>query len=102
MRQVSVTLRRLETLVGDGDLEAGRQEVETATSAVDRVLEQCQAAVDNWQAGLDASREDLARVKGKILSWFTFAAIAVTGLCLWVGAGQVSLFARALQWCKGN
>jgi len=99
-RQLSATLRRLEAAVGDGDKETGSREVAAATSQMDLVLQNCQAAVDDWQSNLDAAREDLARVKGKILGWLTCAAVAVTLLCLWVGAGQVSLFARALWWCR--
>jgi hypothetical protein len=100
--QLSATLRRLEAAVGEGDKETSHREVASATSQVDIVLQNCQAELDDWQSDLDAAREELARVKGEILGWLTYAAVAVTILCLWVGAGQVSLFARALRWCGGT
>jgi hypothetical protein len=101
-QQLSATLRRLGTAVGDGDKEASSREVAAVTSQVDLVLQRCLLAVDDWQSDLDAAREDLARVKGQILGWLRCAAVAVTVLCLWVGAGQVSLFAHALKWCRGT
>jgi hypothetical protein len=67
---------------------------------VDHVLEKCQVAVDSWQADLDATREDLARVKAQVVSWLLHLAIAMTVLFGWVAAGQISLFGRALEWLK--
>jgi hypothetical protein len=66
------------------------------------VLQKCQATVTDWQSDLDAARDDIAHVKAKILGWLTWAAVAVTVLCSWVAAGQISLFARALRWCRGR
>jgi hypothetical protein len=57
--------------------------------------------VDSCQSDLDRLRDDLARVKAKTLAWFTYAAIAMTFLLVWVGLGQVCLFGRALRWCRG-
>jgi hypothetical protein len=99
-QRLSSILRRLEVAVGDGDTETGRQKVAEATSEVDLVLQKCQATVDAWQSGLDAARDDLAHVKAKIPGWLTCAAIAMTVLCSWVGAGQISLFVHALRWCR--
>jgi len=99
-RQLSSILRRLEVAVGDGDTETDRKEVGAATGEVDLFLQKCQATVDAWQSDLDATRDDLTHVKAKILGWLTCAAIAVTVLCSWVGAGQISLFAHALRWCR--
>jgi hypothetical protein len=101
-QQLSATLRRLEAALGDGDKETSSREVAAATSQVDLVLQRCLSAVDDWQSDLDTAREDLARVKAEILGWLTYVAIAVTVVCLWVGAGQVSLFARALKWCRST
>jgi hypothetical protein len=99
-RKLSSVLRRLEVAIGDGDTETGRQEVAAATGEVDLFLQKCQATVDAWQSDLDEARDDLAQVKGKLLGWMTCAAIVVTVLCSWVGAGQISLFASALRWCR--
>jgi hypothetical protein len=101
-RQLSSILRRLEVAVGDGDTANSRQEVAAATRKVDLVLQNCEATVDAWQSDLTAAGDDLAHVRAKVLGWLTCAAIAVTVLCLWVGAGQVSLLARALRWCGGR
>jgi hypothetical protein len=101
-RQLSVTLRRLEGAVGDGDKEASGREVAAATSEVDLLLQRCQATVDDWQSDLDAVREELSRVKAEVLGWLWPAAVAVTFLVGWMGVGQVSLFAHALQWCRGG
>jgi hypothetical protein len=101
-RQLSSILRRLEVAVGDEDTKTGRQEVAAATSEVDRFLQKCQTTVDAWQSDLDTARGDLAHFKAKLLGWLTYAAIVVTVLCSWVGAGQISLFARALRWCRGG
>lgn len=101
-RQVSSMLRRLEVAVGDRDTESDRQEVASATGEVDLFLRKCQATVDAWQSDLDSTHDGLAQVKAKILGWLTFAAIGVTVLCSWMGAGQLSLIARALRWCKAR
>jgi methyl-accepting chemotaxis protein len=101
-QQLSAILRRLEVTVGEGDKETSSQEVAAATTEVDRVLENCQATLTDWQSDLDAARDDLAQIKTRILGWLTWAAIAVTVLCSWVAAGQICLFARALRWCRGK
>ncbi|HEY7312951.1 MAG TPA: hypothetical protein VH643_26540 [Gemmataceae bacterium] len=101
-QRVSSILRRLEVAVGDGDAETGRQRVAAATSEVDLFLQNCQATVDAWQSDLDAARGNLARIKTKIPGWLTCTAIALTVLCSWVGASQISLFAHALRWCRGR
>src|SRR5262249_25610971 len=100
-RQAPATLRRIEGAVGDGDKESSGREVAAAASEVDLVLEKCQAAVDAWQSDLDAVREEVSRVKAEVLGWLWPAAVAVTLLVGWVGLGQLSLFAHALQWCRG-
>jgi hypothetical protein len=102
VRRLSSILRRLEDTVGDGDAETGRQDVAAATGEVDLVLQKCQATVDAWQSDLDAVRDDLANIKAQLLGWVTLSVVGVTVLCLWVGAGQISLFARALRWCRGR
>lgn len=99
-QRLSSMLRRLEVALDDGDTKSGRQEVAGATKEVDLVLEKCQATVTDWQSDLDGVRDDVARVKGQMLGWLTCAAIAVTVVCSWVGAGQISLFAHGLRWCK--
>jgi hypothetical protein len=101
-QRLSSALRRLEVAVGDGDSASGKQEVVEATGKVDLALQKCQDTVEAWQSGLDAVGDDLARARAKILGWLTLAAVAVTVLCSWVGAGQVSLFAHALRWCRGR
>jgi hypothetical protein len=67
VQQVSAVLRRLEGAVGDGDKEADRGEVASPTRQVDLVPESCQAALEGWQADLDAAREDPAHIKAKII-----------------------------------
>jgi hypothetical protein len=101
-QRLSSILRQLEVAVDNGGSATGRQKVAAATGEVDLVLQKCQAAVDAWQSDLDVARDDLAHVKAKIPGWLTCAAIAVTVLCSWVGAGQISLFAHALRWCRGR
>jgi hypothetical protein len=101
-QQLSAKLRRLEAVVGDGEKETGGREVADAASEVDLILLKCQAKADDWQTDLDGSREKLQHVKAEILGWLTLGAVAVTLLCVWVAAGQVSLFAHALPWCTGS
>lgn len=101
-QKLSSVLRRLEAAVSDGDTEKSRQEVAAATSEVDLALQKCQATVDAFQSDLDAARDDLAQVKPKIPGWLMYAAIVMTGLCSWMGAGQISLFASALRWCRSR
>jgi hypothetical protein len=67
---------------------------------VEQVLEQCQVAVDSWQSDVDAARKGLARVKVQMVRWLMYAAIVMTVLLVWVAAGQISLFGRALEWLK--
>jgi hypothetical protein len=101
-QQLSATLRRLEGVVGEGDKETSGREVAAATSEVDLLLQKCQATVDDWQSDLDALREKVAQVKAEILGWLQPAAIAATFVVTWVAAGQISLFAHALKWCRGT
>jgi hypothetical protein len=98
-RQLSGTLRRLEAVIGNG--EKATTEFVTAASEVDLILQKCQARMDVWQSDLETAREELRQVEGEILDWLTPAAITVTLLCVWVAAGQISLFAHALRWCRG-
>ncbi len=100
-RQLSTTLRRLESAVGDGETAAGGRDVAATSSEVDLVLQKCQAAVADWQSRLGETREDAAQVRDGIFGWLTTAAAAATALCVWVGAGQVCLFGYALRWCRG-
>jgi hypothetical protein len=99
-QQLSASLRRLEAALGDGEKGTSGREVATKTSDVDQVLEKCQVAMDSWQPDLDVALEDLARVKAQIATWLRYGAIAMTVLLVWAGAGQVSLFGRALGWLK--
>jgi hypothetical protein len=101
-QQLSASLRRLQAVVGDGEKEAGGREVAAAATAVDLVLQRCQAKVDDWQSDLDGAREELQRLKAEVMGWLTLAAVAVTLLCVWVELGQVSLFAHGLKWCGGR
>jgi hypothetical protein len=99
--QLSVTLRRLEPAVGDADGEIRSEDLTAATSQVDVVLSRCEEAVDRWQSDLNAARESVARIKARVLGWLKWSAIALTVLLAWVGLGQISLFGRAVRWCRG-
>ena len=99
-QQLSASIRRLEAALDDGEKGTSSREIAATTSEVDQVLERCQAAVDSWQSDLDGAREDLAHVKAQIVSWLTYVAIVMTVLLVWVAAGQISLFGRALEWLK--
>jgi hypothetical protein len=101
VQQISSTLRRLEAAVGDGEKDTSQRDVEGATSDVDSVLQRCQAGLENWQSDLTSIRADVARVREQAPRWMIYVAVAVTVLCLWMGAGQLSLFGRALRWCQG-
>jgi hypothetical protein len=61
-------------------------------------LEKCQATVDDWQSDLDAAREKMARLNGRILGWLTLAAVTVTVLSGWGAVSQMSLAAHAWKW----
>jgi hypothetical protein len=99
-QQLSARLRRLEAALGDGNKGTSSREAAAAASEVEQVLENCQVAVDSWQSDLDGAREDLARVKAQMDSWLLYVAIALTVLLVWVAAGQISLFGRAVEWLK--
>jgi hypothetical protein len=98
-QQLSGTLRRLETVVGNG--EKTTNEFTAATSEVDSILQKCQARLDGWQSDLESAREEVRHGEAEILGWLTPAAIVVTLLCLWLAASQISLFFHALRWCRG-
>jgi hypothetical protein len=100
-QQLSGTVRRLEDLIGNEEKVTTSREVPAVTSEVDLILQNCQTRLDVWQSDLEAAREELRHVEAEILGWLTPAAIAGTLFCLWVAAGQISLFAHALRWCKG-
>jgi hypothetical protein len=98
--QLSAALQKLQTTIGEGDKTASEREVAAAASGIDLVLQRCQATVDDWQAYLDAAREDLAYFEAHVSGWLMVAAIAGTVLCAWVGLGQISLFAHAWKWFR--
>jgi len=100
-QQLSEKLRRLEAAVGNGEKATTSTEVAGATSEVDLILQKCQTRMDAWQSDLEAARDDLRQAKAEILGWLTPAAIVGTLMCLWMAAGQISLFAHALRWCRG-
>jgi len=98
--QLSVTLGRLQGLVGEADKDASEKEVTVAASEMDLILQKCQSRLDDWQYNLDAAHEELLRVKAEILDWLRIAAIAVTVACAWAAGSQISLFAHALKWFR--
>ena len=100
-QQLAGKLRRLEAVVGNGEKADAGKEIVAATSEVDLILEKCRARMDVWQADLEAVRDELRQAKEEILSCLTPAAIVGTLLCLWMAAGQISLFAQGRRWCKG-
>jgi hypothetical protein len=101
-QHLSASLRRLDSVVGDGEKAEGEgQEVVTAANQVDQILQRCQAKADSWQSDLDAARAKSQQVKAEILGWLTPVAIVVTLLFVGGAAGQISLFAHALAWCRG-
>lgn len=100
MTQLSTTLRRLKTVVGDNDKESNGGEIATACSGVDLALQRCQAKMDDWQSGVETVREGVRGLKAQALGWLALAAITVSSVCLWAAISQISLFAHALSWCR--
>jgi hypothetical protein len=101
VQRLSAILRRLELAVADGDSNTASREVVDATGEVDLVLQKCQATIEEWQSGLDTTRERLAQFERKVIAYLTLVAIAVTALVAWVAAGQVSLLVHAVKWLRG-
>jgi hypothetical protein len=100
--QLSASLRRLEAVVADKGKKTGGQPVAAAAGQVDLVLQRCQETVDAWQSYLDDARGEVGQVRERLPGWLTLGAVAVTVLCGWVAAGQVSLFAHGLRWVRGH
>ena len=98
--QLSAALQKLQATIGDGDKTADEREVVAAANGVDLVLQRWQTTLDDWQSDLDAAHEALAYFEAHVSGWLTFATIAGTVLCAWVGAGQISLFAHAWKWFR--
>ncbi len=98
--QLAVTLQRLEAAVGDGPPAAGGREPAEPAGAVELALQRCQAKLDAWQTDLDAAGAGLQEWEATTAGWLRHAAIALTLLCAWVAAGQVSLFAHAVGWLR--
>lgn len=99
-QQLSATLRRLEGVVGDENRGSAAHEVTAATSAVDLALQRCQTTLDEWQDNLDLVREGLPQVRTTVNHWLGLTPIGVSLVCLWMILAQMSLFARALKWCR--
>ncbi len=95
--QLSTSVQKLQVLVGDGD-----REVAEGAREVDHVLQNCQTVVDEWQSDLDTAHAELPHFEAKIINWMTAMAIVVTAACVWVAVSQVSVFAHALNWCRGR
>jgi hypothetical protein len=98
--QLSGSLRKLQAVLGKGDQEAGGREVAAAAAEMGRVLEKCQATLEDWQADLDAARQRQDHLRAHLPGWLWLGAVAVTVLCTWVGVSQVSLAAHAWKWLR--
>jgi hypothetical protein len=101
-QQLSTSLGRLKAVVSSDEKGTSGQPVAVTVSQVNQVLQRCQATADAWQSDLDAAREAVREVQPKVGGWLTLAAVAVTILCVWMAAGQISLFAHALRWLRGR
>jgi hypothetical protein len=99
--QLATTLRRLETVVGDGNKESSGREIADASGAVGNALQRCQDKVDDWQSELEGAREELRDTRTQVLGWLTSASLVVTLVFAWVALGQISLFAHVLPWWRG-
>jgi hypothetical protein len=99
--QLSAAFQKLRGVVGEGDTPASEKDVVDATREVDRILQRCLTVMSDIRSDLDAAREDLPRIKAKILGWMLLAAIVVTVVCAWVAVSQVSLFAHGWKWFWG-
>lgn len=95
--QLSASVQNLEALVGDGE-----REIAEGVREVDHVLQNCQTVVDEWQSDLDTARAELPRIEAEILGWLTVMAIVATVAFAWVALSQISLFAHAWHWCRGQ
>jgi predicted PurR-regulated permease PerM len=95
--QLSDSVQKLQLLIGDKD-----REVAEGARQVDQVLKNCQTVVDEWQSDLDTAHAELPHFEAKVLGWITAMAIVVTTVCVWVALSQVSVFALALNWCRGR
>jgi hypothetical protein len=99
--QLTAVLRKLQATLGEDNQSANEREVTAATNEVERVLEKCQAMVDDWQADLESARTELQQLKARILGWILLAAVIVTAVCAWVGVSQISLFSHGWKWLRG-
>jgi hypothetical protein len=93
---LSATLRRVESVVGSA--EASGEDVTEAAVDVDRVLRRCQVRADSWHADVEGAREDFQEFRTDVRRWALKVSILLTLICVWVGAGQVSLFVHAWGW----
>lgn len=97
-KQLSATLEELPARFGSKDREVTETEVVAVANDLARALQRCQETVADWQADLDAGRAELPQFKARVLRWLTLTALAGTGVCVWVGLSQLSLFAHAWRW----
>ena len=95
---LAAALQKLQATIGEDDKVAVEPDVISASRDVKLVLQRCQTIVDDWGSDLEVIREELPRLKERILGWMTFAAITTTVLCVWVAISQISLFAHAWKW----
>ena len=89
--QLQAALQGLRATAGENKAVTEQQVIAVATE-MEGLLQRCKVAVDDWQSDLDHALDALPRVKEKALDCMMVAAIFSTALCLWVGAGQISLF----------
>jgi hypothetical protein len=100
--QLSASVQKFQALVGDVDRGGVDKEIADGAREVDLVLRKCQTVVDEWQSDLDTARAELPHFEAEILGWMTVTAIVVTVVCAWVALSQISFFAHALKWCRGQ
>ncbi|HET6574811.1 MAG TPA: hypothetical protein VFG68_14495 [Fimbriiglobus sp.] len=100
----------LEELIGRGDKLAALLARSAPDPAPEGAAEQSSriaeslgrvvAAVDEGSTRADVARERVRVWHARVTGWLRWAAVVVTLILMWAGAGQLSLLAHAGRWCR--
>lgn len=88
----------LGATVSDANFDGAR--LNAAASAAASELQSLETTMNQWQSRLDAARASAANARSAVSSAIDLGSLVVTLLLLLFGAGQISLFAHALDWFR--
>jgi hypothetical protein len=105
LTQVADLSRQLSDMLEKGETKDGKElgdAVNEKTSAVARTLGLATTATQSFEGKLDRAREHVAVVRSRFVTGVNVGTPVACVVLLWLALSQVSLFAHARGWLRGE